>query len=233
MKNRLLFAVIDLKHEGLPAWSFKFQHMLLQRMIEFKKYIFLLHLQLFNKLIFTPRVSQIVYLNWCSAAGAATIVRNNGTSTHPHLTPDHLSAQVLFKTYMSYSWEHHPSLVGTANPSRLQPGSRGARGRPNLCLHYTQAIHYSLPVALCPLFGGHYGHTSSHSQPKWRLHSYMNSTPGKYNHSPSLLYVSPILTRHFCTAPFRCGKMKLSVMLPVPLFNDDLLCLCDVEALKQ
>lgn len=80
-------------------------------------------------------------------------------------------------TYLSYSWNRHPSLVGIANPSRLQPCSLGALGRPNLCLHYTQAIDYfppSLPAALWPLFRSHYGHTSSHSQPKWRLHSYIN-----------------------------------------------------------
>lgn len=152
------------------------------------------------------------------------------------LTPDHLSAQVLFKTYMSYSWEHHPSLAGIANPSRLRPGSQGARGRPNLCLHYTRAIDYfplsdSLPAAPRPLFRSHYGHTSSHSQPKWRLHSYINRA-----------HLASIIILHlYCTClpfwqgthaqpPFRCGEMKLCLMLPVLLFTDDLLCRCDVEA---
>lgn len=38
------------------------------------KNIFSLHLQLFNKLRFTPKVSQIVYLNWCSAHTRALLL---------------------------------------------------------------------------------------------------------------------------------------------------------------
>lgn len=58
----------------------------------------------------------------------------------------------------------------------------------------------SLPAALWPLFRSHYGHTSSRSQPKWTLHSNINSTPGKYNHSPSF-HVS-----HFDKSDLSDGK---------------------------
>lgn len=116
------------------------------RMIDFRNYIFLLNLHLFNKLRFTPKVSLIVYLNWCIAHGSATIRHKR---TLMGLTLDHFSAQVLFKTYMSYSWACHSSYVGTANPSRLQLGSLGARRQTNLGLHYTRAIDYFRPVSPC------------------------------------------------------------------------------------
>lgn len=125
----------------------------------------------------------------------------------PRLSSNHFSAQVLFKTCTSYSWEHHPSLVGTANPSRLQPGSVGAQGRSNLCLHYAQAIDYfhclSLPIC---------GHCSGAIMGKHHLFHSLNedctvilTDQRKYNHPPSLLYKSPILTR--LSAPlFQSGK---------------------------
>lgn len=131
---------------------------------------------------------------------------------------------------MSCSRERHPSLVGIANPSRLQTGSLGARGRPNLCLHYAQAIDYfsspspSLPAASWPLFRSHYGHTSPHSRPKWRPHSYINRA-----HLANII----ILQLRSMRLPFwqsTSAQMKLSLMLRVRLFNDDLLRHCDVEA---
>lgn len=164
---------------------------------------FPLHLQLFNKLRLTPKVGQIVDLYWCSAPGSATSGRKKSTHTHtPRLTSDHFSAQVLFKK--SYSWEHHPSPEGIANPSRLQPGSVGARGRPNLCLHYTKAIDYFPPpvspwrfsaIVQAPLWP----HIISFAAQMKTAQLYEWSTPGGYNHSPSLLYMSPILTRRFGT----------------------------------
>lgn len=117
--------------------------------------------------------------------------------TNLALFPTIFSAQVLFKMCMSYSWGHDPSPVGAANPSRLQPGSVGAQGWSNLCLHYAQAIDYfhCLSLPLC-------GHCSGAIMAAHHLFHSLNedctvilTEQGKYNHLPSLLYKSPILAR--------------------------------------
>lgn len=125
-------------------------NIIFQRAIDFKDSIFPLRC-LINS-YFTPRVEQIACVSCCHAQSSVTFGRwkKMAHAHKPRLASNHFSAQVLFKTCTSYSWEHHPSLVGTANPSRLQPGSVGAQGRSNLCLHYAQAIDYfhclSLPI---------------------------------------------------------------------------------------
>lgn len=108
-------------------------------MIDFKTYIFLLHLQLFSKLRFTPKVGQIVYLNWSSA--------------HTRVL---LWTVFMPRCCLRCVWVVHGSTIhllkGIANPSRFQAGYPGARGRPNLWFHYTQAIDYFPPslAVHCP-----------------------------------------------------------------------------------
>lgn len=60
-----------------------------------------------------------------SAQGSATIVKKNDPRKRIYSKSGHFSAPVLCKIYVSYSWEHHPSLVGIVDPSRIRPVSLG------------------------------------------------------------------------------------------------------------
>lgn len=136
----------------------------------------------------------------CSVHVSATIVRKNDSSNHTHSRSGHFSAPVLSKIYVSYSWAHHPSLVGIVDPSRLHRVSLGtAQSLPPL--NPKKLITFSF-LSLLPC-----GHCSGAIMATYHLIHHPNedctvilTEPGEHNHSSSLLYVSPILTIRCCTA---------------------------------
>lgn len=158
---RILFVVNMKHHQHGPS---KLSACCFKEWLISKKCIFLLHLQLFNKLWCTPKVSRIVYLNWCSAHTRALLL-----------------TIFLLRCSLRRAWGVHGSTIHLSQASPIHPDSKQALrelGNSPISASITpvQLITFptSLPAALWPLFRSHYGHTSSHSQPKWRLHSYIS-----------------------------------------------------------
>lgn len=128
------------KHQHGPANSSAY--FIASKNDGFQTCIFLFHLQLFNKLRFAHEVSQIVYLSWCIAHSRAWLL-----------------TIFLLRCSLGRVWvvqgEHHSSLVGIANPSRVQAGSQGARGTAHSLppLHPKQLITFPRlsppPCGLC------------------------------------------------------------------------------------
>lgn len=129
---------------------------------------------IFNRMIFTPKVSQIVHFTWCIAKGAATIVRNNGTSTHRALLLTIFPPRCSLRRI----WVIQGSTIYLLQVMPIHPDSTQAlwelgNGPIFASITPKQLITSPSQLSRCRLMAiVHYGDTSSHSLLKWRLHSY-------------------------------------------------------------
>lgn len=171
-----------------------------------------MHLQLFSKLRFTPKVSQIADLNWCSTHTRALLL-----------------TIFLARCSLRCVWVVHGRTIHLLQALPIHPDSKQALRELGDCPISASITHQQLitfPRRSLPPCGHCSGaitatHHHIHSPNEdctvtlthtWQVQSFSILTV-RVSHSDKPLLHSP----------FRWKKMKMSLMLPVLLFSDDLL----------